>query len=1004
MRFTLNHNVGKIVFIVILLLYSCPNSLSAAQINLAHYRIVRHSSSIDVNQCGHLVVDGSLDSYWESQPGGRQWLTISLGERHHIDEIVIHWGENYAVNFSVFTLMNDQDGENKIHTEINGIGGISRINCNATASLIKLDITKVKNEIRGCVIKEVEIMGAGQERFLPSKPTSLSLQDLSLNGNNWRVQNASFVADEPGMVSSLEFSDKDWIPAKVPGTVLGSYYDFGAFPDPLYGDNMHQISDAFFSGNDYWYRTVVNLQQVPDGNNMFLNFSGINWKSDVYFNSKHLGRIDGAFQRAQFDVTDLLSSSGSNVVAVYIHHLDNWVSGNNKVIRKYLGARTTNGDMTGLDSPTFMSASGWNWLPIIKGRNLGIWNDVTFEIAGKVTIRDPWVSSLLPLGDTTTARLSISTELHNNTNTGCDGTLIARFGNIVIEHPVAINPHETKTITLNDSQYPQLTIENPKLWWPNGYGQQNLQKLTLQFIDKGRTTDTRTINFGIRQIDTKVIDNVLFLYCNGYRILLRGGNWGLPEAMLRCDSAGYDLRVLLHKEANFNIIRNWVGQTGHEAFYDACDKYGILVWDDFWLANPVDGPDPKDTLMFMNNVRDKIKWVRKHPSLALYCGRNEGLPPLPLDMAMSRETMELDGSRLYIPHSADGNVTGLGPYDIRNPKWYFANRGITLHSEQGIIAFPEKESMVKMMPVQYLWPINNMWAIHDYQFGRSDRFTDSISARFGQPTSLEDYCRRAQMLNYESAKSIFECLQSNQGSGIILWMSQAAWPSMICQLYDHYFEYTASYFAAKKAASNIHVFWDNLKNDILVSNNTISDIRNAKVIASIYNANGEKLWEKTSITDMTAGSAKSCFKLEKKPNKSVIYLKLVLEVNGNIVADNFYWLENEKGNCLDLNDLPLTTVSAQVKRKSVNGYYTAEITLLNESSAISLLNKIKVKDKNTGESILPVFFDDDYVSLLPNEQKTICLKIKEKILDSKDPEIHLEGWNTKAAKFLLSNN
>ena len=983
----------------------CLNTnLKAENVNLAKYRIVTHSSSADVNQCGHLVVDGSLNTYWESRPGDPQWLIIDLGKIHKINQVIIHWGENFATNYNVSLLPDHQDKGSELFTEENGEGGITTIKCDNSATIVKLDISKVKDAIRGCVINEIEVLGEANVRFLGSKPVTLSMQNLSLNGNSWRIQNAGFVTDKPEVVASKNFIDKDWIPAQVPGTILGSYHNFGAFPDPLFGDNMHQISDSFFSGNDFWYRTAVDLPQLPSGKNLILNFSGINWKADVYFNSTYLGHIDGAFQRAGFDVTKLVSTNGSNIVAVLVHHLDNWVSGNNKVIRKYLGSRTTNGDMSGLDSPTFMAASGWNWLPIVKGRNMGIWNDVGFEVTGKVAIQDPWVSSILPLPDTTKAHLTIRAELQNNSPTAVQGKLMIRFGKTEIEQAVKLNANETKSISLDESQYSQLMIKNPKLWWPNGYGQQNLQKLSMQFIENGIVSDTKTISFGIRQIDHKVVDNVLFLYCNGYRILLRGGNWGLPEAMLRCDSAGYDLRVLLHKEANFNMIRNWVGQTGHEAFYEVCDKYGILIWDDFWLANPVDGPDPKDTTMFMNNVRDKIKWVRKHPSVALYCGRNEGLPPLELDLAMSRETKALDGTRLYIPHSADGTVTGLGPYDVRNPQWYFTNRGFTLHSEQGIIAFPEVETMRRMMPAKNLWPINNMWAIHDYQFGRSDKFTDSITSRFGQPTSVEDYCRRAQLQNYESAKAIFECLQNNQGSGMILWMSQAAWPSMICQLYDHYFEYTASYFAAKKASSPVHVFRDILKNEIRIANNTISDISNARVTASVYDAGGIKLWGKSLKADVKAGTAKSCFELEYKPSDQVVFLKLELEINGKLINNNFYWLENKAGNCLNLNELPLTNVSGTVTGESKNGFYSAKIRLKNESSSISLLNKIKVKDKNSGESILPVFFDDDYVSLLPDEEKTINLRIEAKYLENKNAEIHLEGWNTRPIQLTLTNN
>jgi hypothetical protein len=969
--------------------------------NLAIYRVVYHSSSAEQNHCGHLVVDGSDKTYWESQPGTDNFITIDLGASHTIHKAIIRWRANFGTEYQVIALHSAESDGTKIFSTLLGDGGVDSIDFPAIETrFIKVNISNVKDPIRGSVI----IMGKGEDRFVPSEITALSEDDLSLNKNIWRIQNTMFVEDKSANIAGTGYNDTYWIPASVPGTVLESYYDFGALPDPLYGDNMHQISDEFFSGNDFWYRTTVSLPSGINDKHLFLDFSGINWKSDIYFNSHYLGRIDGAYIRAEFDVTRLLNKTGANTIAVLVHHPDHWESSTQKVNRKFLGARTTNGDVMGLDSPTCLASAGWNWLPIIKGRNMGIWNDVTFRVAGSVSIIDPWVSSILSLPDTTKADLTIHTGLKNTGTQPVKGTLVASFGKTKIQKDVVLNPGESKDITLDKTEFAKLSVSGPKLWWPNGYGQQNLERLILQFTEDGKISDTRQINFGIRMLESKVENNILYLYCNGQRLLIRGGNWGLPEAMMRCDSLGYDIRVKLHKDANFNMIRNWVGMTNHEAFYDACDRYGLLIFDDFWLANPVDGPDPKDTTMFMNNVRDKILWVRKHPSLALYCGRNEGLPPVELDVAMKHETEILDGTRFYIPHSAAGTVTGLGPYDVRNPEWYFNNRGKTFHSEQGIIAFPEVESMRRMMAVKDLWPINDMWAIHDYQWGRSEKFTDTIIARFGRPTSLEDYCRRAQLHNYESAKAIFECLQSNQGSGLLLWMSQSAWPSMICQLYDHYFEYTASFFAVKKACQPVHILWNASTGKICIANNTQSDLKDAIAKATVYDQNGIKIWEKSFKTDVTSSTAKTCFELEHQPANKVNFLKLELSSKDKLMDNNFYWLENKAGNCLDLNDLPAARIIVRLNVEHKNGIYSVRINLKNESSVISLLNKIKVKDKNTGESILPVFFDDDYVSILPDEEKTIILKIEENALLNKSPEIYLEGWNTESSKMDLIKN
>lgn len=974
------------------------------QSNIAKYRIVTHSSSIDQNQAGHLVVDGDPTSYWEAHyKDENQSLLIDLGSQQSISSIVIAWGVNFATTYKV-SLLDENHSSVEVYNTNEGSGGKQEIETQGKeAKFIRVDIFEVNDKIRGCSINEINVLGKAIDRFKPSKVHQLSEGDLSLDGPIWRVQNASFVNDSSQQISSSQYDDSQWIPSTVPGTVLGDYYNFGVVPDPLYADNMHQISDRFFSGNDFWYRTEIMFPKTDQ--EVFLNFSGVNWKSDIYLNGKHLGKIDGGFLRAEYEVSGLINYDKPNTVAVLVHHNENWTSGTFKIKRKKLGDRTTNGDMLGLDGPTSLASAGWNWLPIIRGRNNGIWNHVTFRVGGEVSIEDPWVSTKLPSENLKKANLTVSTELKNHSNQPVNGKLVVKLNpKKTLEFPVTLSANEIKTVTLDDTQFSELIIKNPKLWWPNGYGEQTLHNLDLEFIVGGKVLNKKSVKYGIRELEYKVKDGILFIYCNKTRILLKGGNWGLPEAMMRLDAEGYDLRVKLHNEANFNMIRNWIGMTNHNEFYEACDKYGVLIFDDFWLANPKNGPDPLDIDMFMENARDKIKWVRKHPSLAFYCGRNEGLPLLDYDVAMENETILLDGTRHYVPHSAAGTVSGFGPYDVRTPEWYFQRRGETLHSELGIIAIPEIESLRKMMPEEDLWPISDMWAIHNYQQGRSEKYTKTLNDRYGEATSAEDYSSKAQLLNYETGKAMFECLQSKQGSGMILWMSQSAWPSLICQLYDHYLEYTASYFAVKKASSNIHVFWDIERKEIRVANNTRSSFKKGEVEAIIYDAKGNIIWSEKQSIDVPSTSVKTSFPIVHEASSEVRFLKLKLSVKGKEVSNNFYWLENNENNCLDLNNLPETDIEMNLIEASEGELYKAQIVLTNKSKNISLLNKIKLKDKKTGESVLPVFFDDDYVSLLPNEQRTIHVKVEKKYLENKSVEMHLEGWNTRTVKLDINND
>ncbi len=997
-------------YMALLFLAVVSHTMAMATENVAKLRVVYHSSSIDAHQCGHLVVDGCKESYWEAnQKDKDQWLLIDLGEQGaKASSIVIDWGENFATDYSV-ELLDSPKGKGKtIFQTSNGEGGEQTITLpSQNVRFLKIDVNTVREPIRGCTIREVAVMGESQGRFIPSSVASISATDLSLNGDIWRVQNASFVKECPKEISQAGYNDTEWSPARVPGTILGDYYNFGAVSDPLYGEDMHQISDRFFSGNDFWYRSSINIPSEVEGTRLFLNFDGINYRSEIFFNGEKLGRIDGAFQRGEFEITDLVNASEPNTVAVLVHHNDNWVSGSFKVIKKALGAATTNGDMLGLDGPTSLAAAGWNWLPIIKGRNNGIWNSVSLSSRSDVSIEDPWVTTQLNSPENTEARLTIKAGIKNSSEREVEGVLRASFDKTVVELPVKMGAMEQREVSLDSEQFKKLTIKNPKLWWPNGYGEQNLTNIKLEFIEDGKdgkggkVSDSESFNFGIREFGYEIVNKVLFISCNGYRIQLKGGNWGLPEAMMRLDSEGYDLRVKLHKEANFNMIRNWIGMTNHKEFYEACDRHGILIFDDFWLANPANGPAAQDEDLFMANACDKIKWVRKYPSLVFYCGRNEGTPPLTLDLKMRKVCDELDGSRYYVSNSADAPLSGFGPYDVREPAWYFQYRGATLHSEIGIIAIPEIESLKKMMPEENLWPINNMWAVRDYQAPRSFKYTDMLNEKYGESSSVEEYSNKAQLQNFETSKAMFECLQDKQGSGMLLWMSQSAWGSLICQLYDHYLEYTSAYFGVKNACSPLHVFYNSLSGEVRLANNTREPLKGATVKATIYDYQGSVVWSKSSNIDVAIATTSTLFPLEYTPTERTLFLELELTQKGKKISDNFYWLSNSEGHCQDLNELKRCDVSMKVKKSVGTESIVAEVTLTNSSDEIALLNKVKVKESESGESILPVIYDDNYVSLRPAQSKTITLTIDRSLIEGKEVELHLEGWNTSCLTVAL---
>jgi hypothetical protein len=832
------------------------------------------------------------------------------------------------------------------------------------------------------------ILATNAARARPDVPQAPP--EILLDGAGWQIQGARFVHDDPGALSLPGFAAAGWLKASVPGTVLASYVAAGAFPDPWYGDQNEQIPEDFFNTQAFWYRDTFTLPEGFTGRQAWLRFAGVNWKADVFVNGRAAGRIRGALARTEFNVSGLVLPGEPNCVAVLVHPVAHPGTAHTKLLDQALA----NGGEIGLDSPTFVSSIGWNWLPTVRGRNAGIWNHVAIVATGGLSLADPWVTSQLPLPDTSSADLTVSTEVRNTTDQTISADLVGSIGSLGFRRPIVVPAQSVLPVSLDPTEVPGLHVEHPRLWWPNGYGEPALYQLRLRIETEGGVSDEKTVNFGIRQLATEVRRGVLFLFVNGRRILLRGGNWGMDEGMLRCDAAGYELRVRMHREMHLNMIRNWVGMVGREEFYDACDRNGILVWDDFWLANPVDGPDPADHPLFIAQARDKILRVRSHACLALYCGRNEGMPPADINSSLAESVRELDGTRTYLPNSADGVATGHGPYDIQDPDWYFANRGATLHSELGIVSVPVVESMREMMPADRLWPINRMWAVHDYQTPRMPLYTQRIARRYGTPTGIVDYCRKAQLVNLESAKAMYECLQSRQGSGVLVWMTQPAWPSLICQLYDYYFDPTAAYYGAKAACEPLHILWDQNSDRIKVANDTLEDRPGLGVEAAAYDLDGVEWWHASSTILVPCQTTRDCFALPRPADPSkVFFVKLRLLDRGTVVSENFYWSAGKGFPCTALNALPGASVAGSAVRNNGAAETILTATLRNGPGAIAFMIRLKVVRSRSGGRVLPSFFDDNFFSLLPGESRRVTIRIPNPSLAGEQPRLLQEGWN-----------
>jgi len=971
---------------------------NASEPNLALNRAVYQSSAANYDNTGHLATDGSPDTFWQSAPGADQSVYVDLGRVCSVDRVRLFWGDHGTQSFKI-QLSTDTDAPvnwKDVQAADSDAEDVSTIPFPAQSARYVRLLMRAGGEQNGYRLREFEVFGvrpanAAQTATVPPSPQLDGT--LLLDNESWKVQRDDFIKAAPKDISSPGIDTQNWLPGLVPGTVLTSYLKAGAIPDPRYGDQQFQVSEDFFNNHDFWYRTEFAVPDSYREKRIWLNFDGINWKAEIFLNGADLGAINGAFIRGVFDITNHLQAGKPNVLAVLIHR----VAHPGPTDHKVLNGPTKNGGVIGLDSPTYVASTKWNWVPSIRGRDAGIWSHVYLKATGDITLDDPFVvTDLSP--DHTQADLTIQMTLANQSQLPQSATVTGVLGNIHFSQKADLAAGETKAVTLDKTTNPELSLSHPKLWWPNGYGDQPLYKLHLEARVGNAISDQRNVTFGIRKLAYDTSNNILKIAVNGHPIICNGGNWGMAEAMLLYNAHDFDTAVHLHKDMNLVMIRNWVGQTARDEFYDACDKYGILVWNDFWLANPGDGPNPADPAMFIRNLRDKILQIRNHPSLALYCGRNEGDPPKDLDDAMRQATQELDGTRYYISHSAKNPVSGFGPYEPRAPEWYFKNCGKTLHSELGIVCVPTLDSLRLMMPEKDLWPINGMWALHDYFQPRCADYTKLIDDSYGPATDAAGFCEKAQMLNMETSRAMLECWRSRRGSGGLIWMTQPAWPSLICQLYDYYLNPTAAYFGVKKACEPLHILWNPDVNQVQVANDTLNDFTGLTAEATVYDLNGNPRFHQNSTMDVKSGTTATCFPLDfSQATTPVQFIKLRLSNSDQLLSDNFYWHGNNRHDYTALSGLPhvrLTGRVANVANLDSLDSSTLQVTVTNPNPTIALMVCLKVvRDNAAHDRVLPIYYQDNYFSLLPQETKIISVQFSKKSLGDSKPVVIVQGWN-----------
>ena len=816
----------------------------------------------------------------------------------------------------------------------------------------------------------------------------------------WQMQDVAKAAEAGAEISSAAYKPAGWYGATVPGTVLTTLVNNHVYPEPLYGENNRpeNIPESL-NKTSYWYRTVVRVPKDYKKRHVWLNFDGINYSAVVWVNGTEVGTIRGAFIRGRFDISAQVKPGKDAVVAVLVTPQPHPGVPHEHTLRDGLGK---NGGITAIDGATFLSTIGWDWLPAIRDRDTGIWRKVYLSATGDVVVRDPLVTTDLPLPKTDSADVAVEATVENVTDKPVEGVLKGAIENVAFEQKVTLAAHASQVVKFDPKTVAALHLLNPRLWWPNGYGPQNLYKLHLSFEVKKKDSDAKDVTFGVRKMTYELpgSDN-LAISVNGVPVFIRGGDWGLDEGMKRIPRERLEAQIRMHAEANMNMIRNWVGQSTNEDFYELCDKYGILLWDEFFQPNPSDGPNPTDIPTYIANVRDKILRYRNHPSIAVWCARNEGYPPPEIDQELRKLMAELEPTRLYQPSSTAGRgVVSHGPYHWRTPREFY-KQDAAFKTETGSVSVPTIESIHGMMPEKDWETITDDWAEHDFAKGASgsDKYPGIMADRYGKIANLADFVRKAQLMNYEAFRAMYEGRNAflfHPDTGVITWMSNPAQPSFVWQIYHYDLEPNAALFAVKKAGEMVHVQLNESNGQVQVINNLPTAVEGATAKAVVYNMDGSVAGSREYPVTAAADVATDLGALEVPATASAVYfVRLELRDSaGKLLSDNFYWKAQaaHEDDLTAMDGMPVVKLNAQVARVDADGKTEVTVTLTNPTKQVAVMAHLQLRRKS-GERVLPVYYSDNYVSLVPGESRTVTMEAATKDLNGEDALVVVDGWN-----------
>jgi exo-1,4-beta-D-glucosaminidase len=846
-------------------------------------------------------------------------------------------------------------------------------------------------------------------------PSRLVLHD------GWSLQSSEKAHESGEVLSRPGFDTTGWYAITVPNTVVGALVENGTYPDPYFGMNLRSLPGMTYPiaknfellpmspdspfARSWWYRKEFDLPAALGGRAAALHLDGVNYRANVWLNGHRLADASetaGAFRRHDLDITRWAHAGGRNALAVEVF----------------------------APTPTDLAVNWVDWNPMPPDKNMGLWGDVSVTDSGAIALRHPQVVTTLDLPSLDVAHLTVTTEAWNTTDRPVHGTLRGTIGDIRLDQAVDLAPREKKIVRFTPATTPALDVQKPRLWWPYRMGEPYLHTLALEAEADGALSDRAAVRFGMRQVTSELTEEGHRLFrVNGRKVLVRGGGWS-SDMLLRRSSTRLRAEIQYVRDLGLNTIRS-EGKFESDEFFDLADERGILVMIGWCCCDQWetwDKWDAEDRRVAVLSLADQTRRLRTHPSVFVWVNGSDGPPPPAVEKAYLDELERVDWARPVLSSAADkaaasgpSGVKMRGPYEYVPPSYWLLDAknggafGFDTEVSPGA-AVPPLETLKEILPPEHLWPIDAFWLFHagGQEFASLKRFTAALEARYGPATGVADYARKAQALTYEGERAMFEAFARNKykATGVIQWMLNNAWPSMIWHLYDHSLRPGGGFYGTKKACEPLHVQYSYDDRSVVVVNDRQEDAKGLKVAARVLDLALATRFSREAAIDVAADGVARAFEIPAAlPGLGTTYfVRLDLtDAAGASVSTNFYWLST-RDDVLDfaktewfytpvkrhadltaLAHLPATTLAVVPAFEPG----AARVRVTNTGKALAFQVRLKLTDGAGGAEVLPAAWDDNYVALLPGEAREFRVSFAAGAVHG-SPSVEVEAWNAPA--------